>query len=186
MQKLKPFIQGDLDSLCGVYAVINAIKLCLKNEDIKIKSLSNSIFEKIIFQLEKRRKCAEIVTIGTDVPDLIKYVKYANIILEKKGYCLIATNPFYDKDLNMKQFLSKSKALLEQKMSGIILLTDGVYDHWTVLKKITESKMFFFDSFGISHFKLKSVVSCEEDTKSRHYLNIKETLLLKISKKEVE
>ncbi len=186
MQKLKPYTQGDFDSLCGVYAVLNAIKLCLKNEDVKIKSLSNSIFKKIISQLHKRRKCAEAVSIGSDTPDLARYIKYANMVLEKKGYSLVAIKFFSNKNLNMKQFLSSSKVLLKQKMSGIILLIDGVYDHWTVLNKITENKMFFFDSFGISHFKIKNISSSEDSVKSRHYIDIKETLLLKISRKEVE
>ncbi len=32
-RRLEPYLQGDLDGLCGIYAIVNAIRLALVNQN---------------------------------------------------------------------------------------------------------------------------------------------------------
>ncbi len=35
--KLRPYLQGNLDSLCGIYALINGIRWALRNDPVSAK-----------------------------------------------------------------------------------------------------------------------------------------------------
>ncbi|MCP4049268.1 MAG: hypothetical protein GY730_00990 [bacterium] len=82
---MEPFYQGALDSLCGVYNIINAVKKTTKNID------SENLFAEIINHLDNKKNLSEIMLKGINRQTL------SGIFNDVVGDKVKISSPFWSK-----------------------------------------------------------------------------------------
>jgi hypothetical protein len=169
---LKPFQQGRLDGLCGVYALINAVHMLCGPLS---KRHAQSLLRDILSFLESRGPLAVRCVEGIVIHDVAAILKHVICV----RYPIVRSKPFHrrpnvDKAIYLQtlaEFLTAERTIV---FSGI----DGQYSHWTLIHKITEQTLQLYDSDGM-RFLLKSRCSMVNDVDTqRHRLLPTHTYLL--------
>jgi len=147
---IESFTQGYLDSLCGIYSIVNADKLVNKPSFIE----SQTLFNRIIEYLSSKKILKDIVIKGSDhkvMKQVIKKVANDNFPLQitnKRGI------------INLIDWWSYSKLFLEEKENRAIILSLGGREyHLTVIEKMGNGIMYLRDSSSLKATIRKS--SCE-------------------------
>jgi len=140
---LPPFQQGGLDSLCGLYSMVNAERIINGSSSEQ----SQELFDTMVHFLSRKRLLKRILLDGVIHNHML-------LILEKVVNGRIKTieipwrgQPTPDLDAfwkSMQDFLDGAPA------RSIILGLNGYHDHWTVIRHITSKSIFLYDSAKIS------------------------------------
>jgi len=158
---MDPLKQGSLDGLCGVYSIINSSKIInnLAHEE------SLDLFKDIIYYLDRAKNLSKIITEGLTINvigEVMNNVDSLNLKKEMpfKGYSETGLDEFWS---SMQEFLSFPNRT-------ILLGLGGVYDHWSVVTKVTDNRITFFDSDGIKHFNRSNCTTQIANAKRRHQI----------------
>jgi hypothetical protein len=144
-RRVKPYAQGDLDSMCGIYAIINAFRaLCRKIT----WDISTQLFQRLVSCLKRHAKQAHLpIIFGIGQSLMRKLLGEAQRYLRKRPNIEFAIEP------KGRQLKSKSLAAAWRRLSAIvddmtvvILPLSGRWDHWTVLYDINARKIRLADS----------------------------------------
>jgi hypothetical protein len=140
--RLPPFQQGGLDSLCGLYSIVNAERIINRSSDDQAQQL----FDRMVHFLSRKRLLTKILLDGVIHSQML-------LILEKVVNGRISTvetpwrsqptpelEPFWD---SMHDFLDGTPG------RAIILGLNGHHDHWTVIHSISSKSVFLYDSAEI-------------------------------------
>jgi hypothetical protein len=144
-RRVKPFAQGDLDSMCGIYAIINAFRALCREISWEI---STQLFQHLVGCLKRHTKRAHFpIIFGTGWSLLRKLLGEAQSYLRKKLNIEFAIEP------KGRELKSKSLAAAWRRLSAIVddatvllLPLSGRWDHWTVIYDINARKMRLVDS----------------------------------------
>lgn len=159
--------QGDLDSLCGVYAVVNAFNnLCYLD-----KIEREALFKHLIMVLEEEKRIAGAIVGGTTKWEIDLLVKSAIEYTKQK----------HDKEVVLVYpFKSGKRVGLETYWNGLIDFFDdyerctaivgmvGKLDHWACAKKITKKTMIMDDSVGVKYIR-KTKSKMDQNYSSQYY-----------------
>lgn len=142
MKPIKPYRQGDLDGLCGIYAVINAV--CLISDNIKIEPLQD-IFHKTIKLQIKHRKSVTFMVNG------ISQAKVARLMqrIIKPNFNIKYSRPYKTrKELSVPELWSSYSDYLNgsDKRCIIICYETKTYGHWSIVQAMTAKRLYLFDS----------------------------------------
>lgn len=174
--QLKPFRQGDLDSLCGLYAVLNATRLLCSELDYEG---SRFLFRQLAETLTAKRVTAfETVAWGIETPTVMALIQSARRYVRE----------VLDVRLNLEPFKSARKtltigyvwrALMSRLNQGWIAIIgiSGRHNHWTVAQRATAKSMRLFDSDLMTALK-KSQCSLR-NTRVPHQIDPDEIFLLR-------
>ncbi|MFH2066486.1 MAG: hypothetical protein ABIK15_14905 [Pseudomonadota bacterium] len=174
---MKPLRQGDLDGLCGIYSIVNALRLVcnLNNDECFV------LFKESLALLEKKKKLSEIIAFGTSIVQLSRVFK--EVIDEK--YPTKRTKPFHkNKDVPLCEYWNALEEFLVESNRAVIIGIDGdEWDgHWTCVVTVTEKTLVLFDSYNWKRLYRKNYTT-RKITKRRPYL-ISPYYTIFISKKE--
>jgi len=140
---MKPYQQGDLDSFCGLYSIINATQLVVGS---KITSAEcERLLSKSIALIEQKRKISEVIIAGLGTRQILKimekvcFKKYA--ILRQKPFSSASVVPLNKYWKTVQEFLNSSKC-----RAVIISFETKEVSHWSVVSKITHKQIVLFDS----------------------------------------
>ncbi len=142
--EIKPSHQGYLDSLCGIYSIVNADKIVNNSTEDE----SQSLFNTIIRHLAKKKILKDITLEGTDhktMTDLINNVvgfRFPYKVSNRKS--VSSLNEWWE---------ISSKFLIEKPNRTIILSVGGRDNHLTVISRITQRRIFLLDSNKRDFFK---------------------------------
>lgn len=143
--RLKPFRQGDLDSLCGLYSVLNATRLLCPELDYEG---SRSLFRQLAERLTAKKVTAfETVAWGIETPTVMALIQSARTYVRE----------VLDASLRLELFRSARKtlrigylwkALMSRLKEGWVAIIgiSGRHNHWTVAHRATAKSMRLFDS----------------------------------------
>lgn len=133
----KVFYQGYLDSLCGIYSIVNANKIVNNPSDFE----SQALFNKIIGYLDKKKILKEILLEGTNqtlMRKLIKGLCHSNfplMITDRKNFT------------HLDDWWVYSKEFIESgKNRAVILSLGGKLYHLSVIERMTDKMMYLKDS----------------------------------------
>ena len=154
-QDIKPYRQGNLDNLCGIYSSENAV---LKSTDGLAKFSKKQVkgwFQEIIADLYKHRKLLLVHKEGSEV-ELVE--GYLGIIQSHiaNDIKLSYYKPFNDKTRTttaIKKILTISK----QSNTAVIIGIQGLHDHWSVIDRITADRIYLNDSNGLRFLRLSNM-----------------------------
>ncbi|MGZ8251778.1 MAG: hypothetical protein ACXWT7_05500 [Methylophilaceae bacterium] len=145
----KPYQQGDLDALCGVYSVVNIVHYMTRLN----KTQANALFIDILKVLEKKKRLSYIMSNGLRFRD-IKSMLHHFLPQYEIGWYM----PFNKKaKLSVDEYWHAMQRFLDENERGCILLrVTGSMDHWTIVYLATEKVMYFRDSNHLHHMLRKN------------------------------
>ena len=149
--KPRPYQQGGLDSLCGVYVLMNAVRYLGPRRHLRHYEV---LIENVLTHLNNRKKglstTARLAGGGTYLQEIASVLK--TIICPRYG--IRRAKPYHqDPDTTLDHFLSHCQDFLG-KSGGIILIgIDGTYDHWTLIREVTDKRVLLYDSNQLQYFR---------------------------------
>ena len=168
---LLPFQQGGLDSLCGLYSIVNAERIINRSSDEQAQQL----FDDIIHFLSRKRLLAKLLIGG------VLHTQMLLILNEVVGERIpIVSNPWRgvpNPDLttfwrSMQDFLDGTPG------RAIILGLQGYHDHWTVIEIIASRSILLYDSSMIKRLPRSRCTTVYATWKRKHLLLPAQTYFL--------
>ena len=151
---LKPYKQGNLDNLCGIYSSENAV---LKSTDGLAKFSKKQVkgwFQEIIADLSKHRKLLAVHKEGSEV-ELVE--NYLGIIQSQLDSIKLSYyKPFNDKTRTTTA-IKKISTISKQPNTAIIIGIQGLHDHWSVIDRITADRIYLKDSDGLRFLRVTNM-----------------------------
>lgn len=169
----KPYQQGDLDGLCGVYALVNAVDyLC----GPLTKDEAQDLFEQILTYLESRAPLAQRCVEGIMINQIASILK--DVIC--KQYPIQRYRPFHRQPRISKQrYLQTLRKFLRQSNTLVLVALEGHYSHWTLIRRITGRTLITYDSTHLRYLLKRSCSMFNRHVVKRHWLLPTQTYLLK-------
>lgn len=169
----KPYRQGQLDGLCGVYALINAVDVLCGPLN---KRQAQALFLDILSFLESRGSLAERCVHGVAIHDIAAILKH--VICSR--YPIVRSKPFHRcKRVDLALYLQSLTAFLAHPRTVAFVAIEGHYNHWTLVSNVTDKSIVLHDSDQM-HFLLRSSCSMQHaQDQKRHWLLPTHTYLLK-------
>lgn len=169
---LPPFQQGGLDSLCGLYSIINAERMINRSSDEETQQL----FDDLIHYLSRRGLLPKFLIGGiihTEMLVIIKKVvgkkRISNVEIPWRG----VPNP------DLTAFWKSIQYFLDGTPGrAVVLGLDGYHDHWTVIEKITNRSIILYDSALIKRLPRSSCTTAYDTWKRKHLLLPAQTYFL--------
>ena len=153
---MRPYNQGELDGLCGVYSLINATRLITKRMSFADWQL---IFLKMLKLQLKQRKSANFLVYG------INEVKIAKLLRQifKPQFGISYSRPFQRrKQLELSDFWAKLEAYLHNGNNRCVIICYSTehFSHWSVVQAISPNRLVLLDS---SHRKYINRNACSTE-----------------------
>lgn len=175
-ERFTPFRQGDLDSLCGLYSVMNSFRLlCPEIDDDRSHSLFRVLGETLT--TNKVTAC-ETISEGIEIPTVRALVKaaqdYVRDILD------IGIRAERLKLHRTRHKFDEMWTILSDKLNNghvAILGLSGRHEHWTVAYRVTRKTVRLFDSDFI-RILLRSQCSIRSN-KVPHQIDPEDVILLR-------
>ena len=156
--RLKPFHQGRLDGLCGVYCVINAARVAIWPAQRLSFNSCTHLFGRLTAELDARSKLCEVMAGGSRPATVSTLLRETDRWLD----AAYRTRLRYLRPFNRRLPASAavlvavlSRHLSAAHTSAIVGLT-GSIDHWTVVKAIRPRTIVLFDSDNMKRLPLAS------------------------------
>lgn len=143
-----PFKQGRLDSLCGLYATINAMRFACHTAGITTNISWNAVFRIMVERIDTKWCLADVLTEGTDSPEIKQCLRAAAVHLKRShGITLQVTWPWSKRRvLNPITALQQLAHRLERG-KALLLGYDGHKEsHWTVVTEVTRTHVVLMNS----------------------------------------
>lgn len=172
MSGLPPFQQGGLDSLCGLYSIINAERIINRTSD----DATQQLFDDLIHYLSRRGLLTKFLISGiihTEMLVILNKVvgkkRISNVRIPFRG----VPNP------DLTTFWKSMQHFLDGTLGrAIILGLQGYHDHWTVIEKITSRSILLYDSALIKRLPRSSCTTVYATWKRKHVLLPAQTYFL--------
>lgn len=172
MTGLPPFQQGGLDSLCGLYSIVNAERFINRSVDDETQKL----FDDLIHYLARRKLLSKFLIGGILHKEMLVILKkvvgkrrIANVRIPWRGVPNPDLTTFWK---SMQSFLDNTPG------RAIILGLQGYHDHWTVIEKITNRSILLYDSALIKRLPRSSCTTVYATWKRKHVLLPAQTYFL--------
>jgi len=146
--------QGQLDGLCGIYSVVNALNYLLENNDTP--QIAEDLFE-VVLRAIPRKMYPDVLFSGTTLADLRLVGKAAVRYLDSRWNLQIKVEqPFIRRRfVDQAQFLEELEQYMAERAAVAILGIDwsALAGHWTVLQSIRSDELKLIDSSGLKSLK---------------------------------
>jgi hypothetical protein len=158
-ESIDPFLQGEFDGLCGLYSVINALRLASYGS-IELRRLrAGELFAGGLRFIAKRSKLSHVIANGMSVSlwrDLARHL------------CKVASTDSYQFSLQRAPSILNIGGCRDkvdwisntlQEGSPVILLLKGKYQHFTVASAVTSKRLMLCDSSGMQWLQLHGILN---------------------------
>lgn len=169
---MPPFQQGSLDSLCGLYSIINAERIINHSSDEETQQL----FDDLIHYLSRRGLLTKFLIGGiihTEMLVILNKVfgkkRISNVDIPWRGVPNPDLTTFWK---SMQTFLDGTPG------RAIILGLQGYHDHWTVIESITNRSILLYDSSLINRLMRSQCTTVYATWKRKHLLLPAQTYFL--------
>ena len=145
----KPFQQGDLDSLCGVYAVINALRIGTRSLSSPKRIDWEALFGVILQDMAKKSTLANAAIWGLSAAQLRGRVRVAHRWLKAEyGLTIELSLPWHHHNrMNIAPECRKLAQLISLPgQVAIIGFTTPHHSHWSVIRRINHRSIILCDS----------------------------------------
>ena len=162
---LVPFQQGDLDGLCGIYALINAIRLATENDTRCFPdAVWQELFCALLLEADAVVGTVDAVGLGINPQPLFRLAQAAvRHMAAEHGLRLTVTHAIRrGEPRTFNGILRRLTELARKPRSAVLICLTGHLDHWTVLRRVTGQSLTFFDSSGCARVSLTNWRSSAE------------------------
>lgn len=156
--RFRPFCQGHLDPLCGVYAMINALRLLTRPGDGLDLEFWEALFCYALARADRMFGVRRMLDDGT--PQWLSRALLPVVVRRFETGTRIEVRVLTLPELAEGQLQEDHWDLLQRELDGqpaaALVLLGGAFHHWTVVRTVTTGTIWLFDSDG-----LKSIVRAE-------------------------
>jgi hypothetical protein len=155
---LRPYRQGDLDALCGLYAIINAARWAAWPKEIA-PEFAETLFAKLGHHAAMALGMPALCAMGTTVPQLRRLIRLALAMLQSECGIELRLEAIPAKALRITLRHGEAPGIIASARLGeafVVHITHGV-GHWTVFERIDGTRARFFDSAGWRSLSLRRV-----------------------------
>ena len=149
----EPFRQGQLDGLCGLYTIVNALDLLRDGGLTHSEDEALRIMRALIEAVPERFPKA--IWDGTKVQHVRRMLVAADLFARKRyRFGLAWSEPFLRRDFATPRGYH---AALREELAGGGLAIIGLappWDHWTLVRKVTPAGFDTVDSISLNHLAL--------------------------------
>lgn len=169
---LTPFQQGGLDSLCGLYSIVNAERIINRSSDDETQQL----FDELIHYLSRRGLLTKLLIGGILHNEMLVILnkvvgkkRISNVEIPWRGVPNPDLTTFWK---SLQYFLDGTPG------RAIILGLKGYHDHWTVIESITNRTIILYDSALMKRLPRFSCTTAYDTWKRKHLLLPAQTYFL--------
>lgn len=169
---LLPFQQGGLDSLCGLYSIVNAERIINRSPDYETQQL----FDDLIHFLARRGLLSKFLIGGIHHPQMLMILdkvvgkqRISSIQVPWRGVPNPPLTTFWQ---SLQYFLNGTPR------RAVILGMEGYHDHWTVIESITSRSIHLYDSSEIKRLPRPYCTTVYTTNKRKHLLLPAQTYFL--------
>ena len=146
-ERLRPYRQGELDSLCGIYAIINALRWSAGPEVITSR-ITRGLFWLLTNHAVKEQGNLGLCSGGITIPHQRQLIKIAITYLSGEHRLRFGYDVLPAASLNSLGDTSASSTATIVDHEAIILNLNYTEWHWSVLQAVAGDKLKLFDSAG--------------------------------------
>lgn len=184
--KLRPYLQGNLDSLCGIYALINAIRWALRNELASAKGPHwEELFRRLTNHAVKEMGHLDLPTSGLSLYAMIGLTHIAReYVSDELNVELLFRRPFaIKKPIEADQTIESISRHLQHPNTAALAAVYGKLNHWSVITAIGTRHGHLFDSDHMRRLPIASLRPKEflDRREQRSHLQPSNVILLKTS-----
>lgn len=153
---LTPYRQGRLDSLCGIYALINGFAYARRHDPLRYFP-TKRLFTTLVARMAKIRGDTSFCGDGIDHDEFRKLAKAACRFHCKKGHAFellppkaLLDQPYSKKasdDRLRREWLRAASDITD--IAVILDINTPWISHWSVLAGVDEDRLLLFDSNGM-------------------------------------
>jgi hypothetical protein len=159
--------QGSLDCLCGVYSLVNATSYLRHIHSWKQQS---QLMAKILEHMKAKGMTPMIARLtkeGTRLDEIASALKY--IICPQ--YTIKRAKPYHhNPETTLQHFLRHCQGFLEQNKAIILIGIGGYHDHWTLIYRITQTRLLLHDSSQLKYLGKRYCCLPSENIQKTHVL----------------
>ena len=147
----KPFKHGDLDGTCGVYAVINAVRLALEPHSRFTLDVYLDFYEDLVDEVDRLEGFGKASLHGLTTPKIVQLLRLAReVVGSNMGFDLKVGRPLVTRRRHsLSDAVEKLRAELNHPGTVVLLGLGGEHNHWTVVRRITKASILLHDSDGL-------------------------------------
>lgn len=162
-------MQGNLDGLCGVYSVINAVAHTAPKK--LTDADTREIFRTLLSVLSENGKLEEALIDGLKMRLLSRLIDSASILLfAKYGYQIKRKLAFSAEPVELSEFWTRVQQHIEAYGTGTVILgMSGKHDHWTCVSSFSDDRANLIDSDGL-RWLLRKNCTTSDARKGRHHV----------------
>ena len=150
-----PDQQGQLDSLCGVYVIINAVNLVypMRRQDRVI------LFKQLLTTLKRDEYLSIAIMSGTYKRHMNLMLSTAKKLIYRQHKVTVKVEPLFrvNKGVDARQFYQKLEAFLKHENRAVIVNLSGVLNHWSCVRETTKTSLLLEDSYGYRYVRKRSI-----------------------------
>lgn len=177
LKKQKPFQQGDMDGLCGLYSLINSARCA----DPSLHVLTcKAMFRESLSWLHTHGYLPEVLYNGVPASALLSLHKR---VIRKRRPGLKLKRPFMQKRPETDEEFWAALASFTAKPGCALLvgMFSRSWSHWTVIRRITAKQVFLFDSGDLRWFRPDNC-TCSRDRPGAYFIDPAEVFLIEAGK----
>ncbi|QYE35229.1 hypothetical protein KZX46_04300 [Polymorphobacter sp. PAMC 29334] len=148
-RELKPLEQGDLDGLCGLYAIINALRIAVYPNRIISSRMCGQLLDCGLAFLGRKRKLREAIVYGMDNGLWLAMCEAVVAEAEALLRVRLILQPLMrdDRAWHVPEVIRNIRRNLRQNRA-VIICFEGKLEHYSVIAGHTANRLNLFDSAG--------------------------------------
>ena len=180
---MEPLYQGAFDGFCGLYAVINALRLALAAERPLSHAQCEALFRHGVRFLHAQDRLHRATSSGINVPwwrrlaaELVRAATtMVSVPVELERPLPGVTQPSWE------QTLWSVRTLIDLQ-APVLTVLRGAYRHYSVVVGYTPTRLMLFDSWGYAWINLAACSTTRCDPPARHRLDPGSIMALRVER----
>jgi len=173
--------QGELDSLCGVYSVINSVKAVADTHGVKVtRGQCSDLFRRLCRVLADGGRLSDVLTEGMTITTLQAMTRDAHAWLaDEAGLHLRCRRAFRSAPDSLDVYWRKLAGHVADERQGSVLIgLCGRMDHWTCVRSMSDRAIILVDSCGVKILHRNRCTIATPDLRRHHELVPTQALLV--------
>jgi hypothetical protein len=154
--RLRAYAQGELDYLCGLYAIINGLRHTFgpahwfRGRDYLWLS------QQLIRELDKAGHLQEVMTEGFKRKQVSRLLRVSQSIVAARWGCTFSVHrPFVDKPkAPLADIIETIRKHQQQQSRSVVIRVSG---HWSVVRQTTDTRFDMLDSFEYHRLRFADI-----------------------------
>ena len=151
---IEPFRQGELDRLCGIYSILNAIHIGLGSHTVLRSREACCNFRLAIGYLADRKTALDSLTNGMAMWRALGLAKFLTSSLSDQSRRLDVETPPTSLNVAIEHLMDWIEESLALAMPVVVKL-EGEFRHYSVIAGIDRSRLYLFDSGELRSIRRK-------------------------------